>query len=112
MLPEEYVHTMRRTMLDACPVSPYREVSRIVTEDLGSPPEELFAAFDHVPIASASLAQVLSKLGPGSAIFKPLEVAIVALYRNLFAGKALLIIGLGSMDWLHSQSSSLCFYAA
>lgn len=58
LLPEEYVLTMRRTMLDQCPVSPYPEVARIVKEDLGSTPEELFAAFEHEPIASASLAQV------------------------------------------------------
>ncbi|BDA50400.1 AarF domain-containing protein kinase 1 [Coccomyxa sp. Obi] len=58
LLPEEYVLTMRRTMLDQCPVSPYAEVARIVKEDLGSTPEELFASFEHDPIASASLAQV------------------------------------------------------
>ncbi len=58
LLPEEYVLTMRRTMLDQCPVSPYPEVARIVREDLGSTPEELFATFEHEPIASASLAQV------------------------------------------------------
>ena len=58
LLPEEYVLTMRRTMLDQCPVSTYKEVARIVKEDLGSTPEELFASFEHTPIASASLAQV------------------------------------------------------
>lgn len=49
---------MRRTMLDQCPVSSYEEVAKIVKEDLGSTPEELFATFEHLPIASASLAQV------------------------------------------------------
>ncbi|KAK9917077.1 hypothetical protein WJX75_000654 [Coccomyxa subellipsoidea] len=58
LLPEEYVLTMRRTMLDQCPVSSYEEVAKIVKEDLGSTPEELFATFEHLPIASASLAQV------------------------------------------------------
>ncbi len=48
---------MRRTMLDQCPVSPYSEVSRMITEELGSPPEALFASFEEKPIASASLAQ-------------------------------------------------------
>ena len=62
LLPEEYVLTMRRTMLDQCPVSPYPEVARIVKEDLGSTPEELFATFEHEPIASASLAQVRKPL--------------------------------------------------
>ena len=58
LLPEEYVLTMRATMLDACPASGYAEVARIIAEDLGSPPEALFAEFDRTPIASASLAQV------------------------------------------------------
>ena len=49
---------MRRTMLDQCPVSSYSEVSRTITEELGSPPEALFALFEERPIASASLAQV------------------------------------------------------
>ena len=58
LMPEEYVLTMRRTMLNACPASSYAEVARIIAEELGSPPEALFAQFDAVPIASASLAQV------------------------------------------------------
>ena len=58
LLPEEYVQTMRRTMLDQCPVSPYSEVSQMIAKELGSPPEALFASFEELPIASASLAQV------------------------------------------------------
>jgi ABC1 atypical kinase-like domain len=49
---------MRQHLLDRCPVSSWAEVARTVREDLGAPPEVLFASFDRVPIASASLAQV------------------------------------------------------
>lgn len=49
---------MRRHTLDHCPVSPYTEVARIIQEELGQPPEALFAVFECAPIASASLAQV------------------------------------------------------
>jgi len=45
-------------MLDKCPLDSYDAVSRTVTEDLGAPPESLFASFEPRPIASASLAQV------------------------------------------------------
>ena len=58
MLPAEYVKAMRKYMLDKCPVESYAQVARTVTEDLGRPPEDLFASFEQRPIASASLAQV------------------------------------------------------
>lgn len=58
LLPEEYVEVMRQYMLDKCPTSPWREVERTLTRELGSPPSALFAAIDVEPIASASLAQV------------------------------------------------------
>lgn len=38
--------------------SPYEAVARLVEEDLGAPPEKLFARFDREPFASASLGQV------------------------------------------------------
>tara|TARA_R110002050_G_scaffold152736_3_gene280219 strand:+ start:47 stop:694 length:648 start_codon:yes stop_codon:yes gene_type:complete len=57
LLPMEYVETMKAT-LDCTPTSGEREVRRIIQEDLGAPPEELFQSFDYTPIASASLAQV------------------------------------------------------
>lgn len=58
LLPEQYVHTARRHMLDKCPISSFEDVSAIIEEDLGLPVEELFVAFDPFPVASASLAQV------------------------------------------------------
>jgi hypothetical protein len=38
----------------------YTVVRRIIEEDLGAKPEELFREFDKIPLAAASLAQVLS----------------------------------------------------
>ncbi len=37
---------------------PFEEAKRIIEEDLGRPPEELFSVFDKQPFAAASLAQV------------------------------------------------------
>lgn len=59
ILPVEYVNTMRDHMLDKCPVSSYKDISEVIQEDLGKTPEELFASIQEVPIASASLAQVI-----------------------------------------------------
>lgn len=78
LLPEEYVGTMRQHMLDRCPVSSYAEVQQIIREDLGAPPEELFARFSEAPIASASLAQVhAARLRDGS------EVAVKVQHAGL-----------------------------
>ncbi|KAF8067287.1 ABC1 [Scenedesmus sp. PABB004] len=66
LLPEEYVHTMRAHMLDKCPVSSWEEVRQTIREDLGAPPEELFASFSPTPIASASLAQARRGAARGS----------------------------------------------
>ena len=59
ILPVEYVNTMRDYMLDKCPVSTYRDIAQVIQEDLGKSPGELFASIEEVPIASASLAQVM-----------------------------------------------------
>lgn len=38
--------------------SPYEAIARVVEEELGAPPDTLFAKFDHEPFASASIGQV------------------------------------------------------
>ncbi|GAQ84896.1 ABC transporter-like protein [Klebsormidium nitens] len=58
LLPEEYVRIMRESMLDKCPVSTYEQISAVIERELGLPPEQAFAEFAPVPLASASLAQV------------------------------------------------------
>jgi aarF domain-containing kinase len=47
-----------KVLLDDAPYSPYSEVKRIIMDELGAPPEELFCSFEEQPIASASIAQV------------------------------------------------------
>ncbi len=43
---------------DSAPPVPYADILQQLTEDLGSPPEDVFATFDPVPLAAASIAQV------------------------------------------------------
>ncbi|MBA0786065.1 hypothetical protein Gotri_025149 [Gossypium trilobum] len=58
LVPQEYVLTMRESMLNKCPVSSYDQVCEVFKKELGETPDKVFDEFDPKPIASASLAQV------------------------------------------------------
>ncbi|KAE7996615.1 hypothetical protein FH972_001324 [Carpinus fangiana] len=58
LVPQEYVQTMRESMLNRCPVSSYDQVCQVFKKELGETPDKIFSEFDPAPIASASLAQV------------------------------------------------------
>jgi ubiquinone biosynthesis protein len=45
-------------MQDSVPASPAAEIRRVIFEEFGRTPEQLFATFDDTPIAAASIAQV------------------------------------------------------
>ena len=54
---------------DSAPPSPYAEILQQLSQELGAPPEEIFAAFDPEPLAAASIAQVhRARLGDGSEV--------------------------------------------
>ncbi|MDE2117897.1 MAG: ubiquinone biosynthesis protein UbiB [Betaproteobacteria bacterium] len=54
---------------DSAPPVPYADLQQQLGEDLGAPPEEIFAAFDPEPLAAASIAQVhRARLKDGSAV--------------------------------------------
>lgn len=56
LLPPEYLAELAKLQDDAPPVAA-DTILRLVTEELGSPPGEVFAEFDLVPLASASIGQ-------------------------------------------------------
>ncbi|HUR63026.1 MAG TPA: AarF/UbiB family protein, partial [Candidatus Thermoplasmatota archaeon] len=57
LVPKEYVEEFQK-LYDQTPPSPPEEVRRVLREQLGRGPEAVFAQFDPVPIASASIGQV------------------------------------------------------
>lgn len=56
-LPPAYLEELE-SLQDSVPPHPYPEIRKRVEAELGEPVESLFASFDAVPVASASLGQV------------------------------------------------------
>src|SRR5882724_4186646 len=57
LLPVEYLQTLA-SLQDAVPPFPTKHARTIIAQELGASPETLFARFDPVPVASASLGQI------------------------------------------------------
>jgi predicted unusual protein kinase regulating ubiquinone biosynthesis (AarF/ABC1/UbiB family) len=57
MLPAAYIEELTR-LQDRVSAHPYAVVREVIEEELGAPPEDVFARFWRRPMASASLAQV------------------------------------------------------
>jgi len=68
LLPPAYIAEMAK-LQDAAPPIPAEQVRATIREELGADPEELFAAFEWTPMASASIGQVhTATLTDGTAV--------------------------------------------
>lgn len=57
LIPAPYVDELSK-LLDEVPPIPFEQMKAVIIQELGKPPEELFASLDPIPIASASIGQV------------------------------------------------------
>jgi predicted unusual protein kinase regulating ubiquinone biosynthesis (AarF/ABC1/UbiB family) len=57
LLPKEYCAELLK-LLNQTPTVPYEAIRQVILRELGSLPEQIFASFDPVPHATASIAQV------------------------------------------------------
>ncbi|MEX2658241.1 MAG: AarF/UbiB family protein [Acidimicrobiales bacterium] len=91
LFPEELVREFKLCR-DRVPAEPWEVVERVVAEELGRPVAEVFATFEQVPLAAASIAQV------HAATLRTGEAVVVKVQRPSVA--TLVRADLRVMSWL------------
>lgn len=92
LLPQTYRDELRK-LQDQVPPIPTGEIAQVIREELGAPPEELFAFFDRQAIASASIGQAhAARLADGRDVIvkvrKPAVERLVEMDLEILADEA------------------------
>jgi len=107
LLPVEYLQALA-SLQDAVPPFPVDEARAIIAEELGASPDTLFARFNPIPVAAASLGQVYrARLATGQAVAVKVQrpglvaqIAVdVAVLHYLARGLARWSMLLRGVDW-------------
>ena len=100
VIPIEFAEELAK-LQDAAPPVPLREIMQVVQDELHQSPDDLFAAFDPDPIASASIGQVhAGRLHNGDEIVIKVQRPGVAAQID----QDLLILG-GMAEWAEAHTS-------
>jgi len=83
LLPADWIAALE-TLQDRAPVVPFETIRGVVEAGLGAPLEELYADFEHAPLATASIAQthVATTLGGERVVVKVQRPGIEATMRS------------------------------
>lgn len=77
-IPPEYITEFSK-LQDAAPAVPFEEICRVICDELGETPENIFGEFDPNPLASASIGQVhAGKLKSGQSVIVKVQRPEVA----------------------------------
>lgn len=78
LLPEHIIAELNK-LQDQVPPFPFREVKRIIEEELGAPAEEIFAYLAETPLAAASIGQVhLARLKSGQEVVVKVQRPLIS----------------------------------
>mmetsp|Transcript_25792 Transcript_25792/g.81814 ORF Transcript_25792/g.81814 Transcript_25792/m.81814 type:complete len:349 (-) Transcript_25792:590-1636(-) len=106
LLPPQYTRTLHR-LFEHNRASPYEDVSRVIEEELGAPPEALFASFEREPIASASLAQVHRATERGTGAPLAVKVQHAGLREACASDLRAVSLAVAAAEWLYPDDFRL-----